>query len=259
MGNSHSAAADQLFDSNDSVSTKELLTPIKGLHDNLTRQRLNRDPLKYYEIITVLGVGSMGSVSKVKKRSEAVGGSSRAHYLKSESRSHILERLALIFKLCCGTAEEKERTRDILHIPSMRRFDMSSHSRKSADSISGSSHGVSSMVTFGHQDTFFALKSIALDKTTSKALIDEMKNEVEMLKKMDHPHIVRAMETFDFKHQIYIIMELCSGGDLYTRDPYTEEEAANITASVLSAVSYMHSMGITHRDLKYENIVSEIT
>jgi calcium-dependent protein kinase len=50
-------------------------------------------------------------------------------------------------------------------------------------------------------------------------------------------------------------MELCSGGDLYTRDPYTEEEAARITSCILSAVSYMHSRNILHRDLKYENIL----
>jgi calcium-dependent protein kinase len=50
-------------------------------------------------------------------------------------------------------------------------------------------------------------------------------------------------------------MELCSGGDLYSRDPYTEEEAARITSSILSAIGYMHSKGFTHRDLKYENIL----
>jgi len=48
-------------------------------------------------------------------------------------------------------------------------------------------------------------------------------------------------------------MELCDGGDLYSRDPYTEREAARITASILSAVAYLHQRNITHRDLKYEN------
>lgn len=50
-------------------------------------------------------------------------------------------------------------------------------------------------------------------------------------------------------------MELCWGGDLYSRDPYTEDEAARIAASILSAVRYMHSRRIVHRDLKYENIL----
>lgn len=45
------------------------------------------------------------------------------------------------------------------------------------------------------------------------------------------------------------------GGDLYTRDPYTEQEAARISQSILNAVAYMHEQGISHRDLKYENIM----
>ena len=49
------------------------------------------------------------------------------------------------------------------------------------------------------------------------------------------------------RNQIFIVMELCSGGDLYSRDPYTEEESARIISSILSAVSYMHQQGIVHR------------
>lgn len=42
---------------------------------------------------------------------------------------------------------------------------------------------------------------------------------------------------------------------MYTRDPYTEEDAARITSAILSAVSHMHRRKIVHRDLKYENIL----
>lgn len=63
------------------------------------------------------------------------------------------------------------------------------------------------------------------------------------------------METFEHRNQIFIVMELCSGGDLYTRDPYTEAEAARIVGSILSAISYMHSRNVCHRDIKYENIL----
>ena len=52
-------------------------------------------------------------------------------------------------------------------------------------------------------------------------------------------------------------MELCTGGDLYSRDPYTERDAAKIIGKVLSAVEYMHNNNIIHRDLKYENILFE--
>lgn len=52
-------------------------------------------------------------------------------------------------------------------------------------------------------------------------------------------------------------MELCTGGDLYSRDPYTENDAAKIIGKILSAVEYMHNNNIIHRDLKYENILFE--
>jgi serine/threonine protein kinase len=54
---------------------------------------------------------------------------------------------------------------------------------------------------------------------------------------------------------MHLVLELCSGGDLYSRDPYDEEQACNIVYSIVDAVSYMHGKGITHRDLKYENIM----
>lgn len=75
------------------------------------------------------------------------------------------------------------------------------------------------------------------------------------MRKLDHAHIARLIETYDHKKNIYMVLELCSGGDLYSRDPYTEDQAARIVSSITSAVAYMHDHGIVHRDLKYENIL----
>ena len=78
---------------------------------------------------------------------------------------------------------------------------------------------------------------------------------VEILKELDHPNIVRLIETFNSRDKLFIVEELCDGGDLYSRDPYTEQEAAKITKSVFSALAYMHSRNIIHRDIKFENIM----
>ena len=102
----------------------------------------------------------------------------------------------------------------------------------------------------------FALKSIQLARMSDE-FIAELKNEIDILKSLDHPNIVKPLEVFNRKRQMFVVMELCSGGDLYTRDPYTEDQAGHITGQVLSAISYMHSRNITHRDLKFENIMFE--
>lgn len=54
-----------------------------------------------------------------------------------------------------------------------------------------------------------------------------------------------------------MVLELCAGGDLYARNPYTEINAANVAKQILSAVNYMHKRNVIHRDLKFENCMFE--
>jgi serine/threonine protein kinase len=48
---------------------------------------------------------------------------------------------------------------------------------------------------------------------------------------------------------MFLVEELCGGSDLYSREPYTEETAQSICKSLFSALSYLHSRGIVHRDV----------
>lgn len=102
----------------------------------------------------------------------------------------------------------------------------------------------------------YALKSILLDRI-SESFVVELKNEIAILNAMDHPNIVKLHEVISYKKQIYMILELCDGGDLYSRLPYTEKDSALITGKLLSAIKYMHDHAIVHRDLKFENIMFE--
>ncbi|KAL7507979.1 hypothetical protein ACHAXN_005100 [Cyclotella atomus] len=106
----------------------------------------------------------------------------------------------------------------------------------------------------------YALKSIRLDRTehnnsVSKADEAELRNEISILRSLDHPHIVHILEVYFYQRSIYLLIDLCEGGDLYVLDPYTEMEAKCIMKQLCNAVSYMHRRGVVHRDLKYENVM----
>jgi len=101
---------------------------------------------------------------------------------------------------------------------------------------------------------FYALKSI-ITELISESFLMELRNEVEVLRGLDHPNIVKLYETYEEGKNMYLVMQSCTGGDLYSRLPYSEFDAAKIISSISSAVAYMHKRNIIHRDLKFENVV----
>lgn len=103
---------------------------------------------------------------------------------------------------------------------------------------------------------YYALKSILLSRLCPE-FIAEFRNEVSVLQTLDHPNIVRAYEMYETKHNLYLLLEYCSGGDLYSRMPYSEKESIKIVRRLLSALSYMHNQSIAHRDVKFENVIFE--
>ena len=80
---------------------------------------------------------------------------------------------------------------------------------------------------------------------------------------MDHPNIIKLYEVYEDNRYIYLIMEECSGGELFDRiiekinkkTLFTEKEAASIFKEMMSAICYCHAQGICHRDLKPENLL----
>mmetsp|Transcript_4749 Transcript_4749/g.11196 ORF Transcript_4749/g.11196 Transcript_4749/m.11196 type:complete len:502 (+) Transcript_4749:15-1520(+) len=83
--------------------------------------------------------------------------------------------------------------------------------------------------------------------------------EIEIMKVMDHPNIIKLYETFSDHRSIYLIMELASGGELFDRiieaQCLKEADAACIMQQIFRAVFYMHENQICHRDLKPENFL----
>ena len=186
---------------------------------NITRDVNNRNVFKYYQVIRILGEGSMGTVSCVRKK--------RSLFTKRRSSS------------------------------SKRGFRFSNlHSRfaKCRKRVTNST----STSSESNSNDLYALKSIQRGLITPD-FEEELRNEIMILKTLDHPNIVKAYDIFDSEKEIYIVMELCSGGDLYMRNPYSEVQACKIVLQVTSAIKHMHENGVVHRDLKFENIMFENT
>ena len=105
-----------------------------------------------------------------------------------------------------------------------------------------------------------AIKSISKKNLTPKDFEDLMR-EVEILSSLDHPNIIKFYETYHDEYYFHIVMELCTGKEVFDRiieeGHINEQKVAGIIYKVIHAISYCHSAGITHRDLKPENILFE--
>lgn len=102
----------------------------------------------------------------------------------------------------------------------------------------------------------YALKSIS-GKCMRRP--DQFDKEVEIMRLMHHPNIVRMIESFREGGDLHIVLELCEGGNLFDaivdRGPLQQRPAAMIICQVLRAASYLHSHHIHHRDFKAENLL----
>ena len=120
----------------------------------------------------------------------------------------------------------------------------------------------------------FGLVKLGIDKKTGQKVaikimkkssmdssdLELVRTEIEILKICQHPNIIRLYNVFENADYMYIIMEYCSGGDLFSylenrNFRLSEKRASTIIHKMSTAVYYMHSFGVVHRDLKPENVL----
>jgi len=99
------------------------------------------------------------------------------------------------------------------------------------------------------------IKRSALSQSDSEAL----KSELAIVQKLHHPNVVAVHEIYNGKVNCFIIMECCSGGEMFDRiiskEHYSEAEAVRAAVQMLQAINYCHEQGVVHRDLKPENLL----
>ncbi|CAJ2667368.1 CDPK-related kinase 4-like isoform X1 [Trifolium pratense] len=106
-----------------------------------------------------------------------------------------------------------------------------------------------------------AVKIITKAKMTSAIAIEDVRREVKMLKALSgHRNLVKFYDAFEDANNVYIVMELCEGGELLDRildrgGRYPEDDAKVILLQILNVVAFCHLQGVVHRDLKPENFL----
>ncbi|XP_028851517.1 cGMP-dependent protein kinase 1-like isoform X2 [Denticeps clupeoides] len=110
----------------------------------------------------------------------------------------------------------------------------------------------------GDVSRLFALKIVPKHSAISSGQQGRLQNERKIMMESDSPFIVRLCCTFRDTKFVYMIMEVCLGGELWTllRDSgaLDESSARFFSACVVEALSYLHSRGIIHRDVRPENV-----
>ena len=105
----------------------------------------------------------------------------------------------------------------------------------------------------------FAMKIVNKSNIDNKTKNKNLLNELYILRKCDHPNILKIYEYYSNDKYWYYIMEYLSGGELYENichmSYYDEHTAAVIMKQIFSVVSYLNQMNIVHRDLKPENMM----
>ncbi|KAL9415079.1 hypothetical protein AB3S75_043368 [Citrus x aurantiifolia] len=112
-----------------------------------------------------------------------------------------------------------------------------------------------------HKDQKVAIKVIPKSKMTTAIAVEDVRREVKILRALSgHSNLVKFYDAFEDLDNVYIVMELCEGGELLDRilsrcGKYSEDEAKAVLVQILNVVAFCHLHGVVHRDLKPENFL----
>lgn len=127
--------------------------------------------------------------------------------------------------------------------------------------VTGSSKLTCSLGTFGsvHIATHRVTGTRCAIKKVPKSATPQLTREIHHHRNLHHPNIVHLHEIIATESHIWLVSELCSGGELFDylveRGRILEGEARRLFGELCTAVGWLHRHGVVHRDLKLENVL----
>eukprot|EP00931_Biecheleriopsis_adriatica_P086623 TRINITY_DN61246_c0_g1_i1.p1 TRINITY_DN61246_c0_g1~~TRINITY_DN61246_c0_g1_i1.p1 ORF type:complete len:406 (-),score=91.83 TRINITY_DN61246_c0_g1_i1:31-1248(-) len=107
-----------------------------------------------------------------------------------------------------------------------------------------------------------AVKIVDLESSQSKATeeVKAARDELRIMRGLQHPHIVKLVQTFEDKRFLYVVMERLLGGELFEAlksktAEILEQDVARLGSQLMQALAYIHGLLIVHRDVKAQNIL----
>ena len=110
----------------------------------------------------------------------------------------------------------------------------------------------------------YATKKIDKKFTQNPRAKKYLDNEINILKEIDHPNIIKLVDVKETTHFYYLVMELCNGGGLSdcledyqkkNKKPFPEETVQYLMRQIVDGINYLHKRHILHRDIKLDNIL----
>ena len=145
---------------------------------------------------------------------------------------------------------------DILFLGEEARRDVNQYYEISKSELGKGSYGLVQIGRLKGTKVQRAIKIIDKSKVSNP---ERFRLEVEIMMRLNHPSILRLFDYFEDKKSIYLVLEMCSGGELFDRiiekKFYDETEARQIFKQIIKAIYYCHLNGVCHRDLKPENFI----
>lgn len=109
------------------------------------------------------------------------------------------------------------------------------------------------------QKRVVAIKIISKFKTPKEYLRNFLPREIQVVRGLEHPNLIRFYQSIETTHRMFIIMEYAENGSLldliHREHKLTEDHARTLFRQILSVLEYIHSKGIAHRDIKCENLL----